>query len=313
MNFSSLFRFNRVGYWVEISTMSTLSVFKDYFRALVVAICFVLALAIGVIRYFTGPEWALSAFYLFPIILVTWKAGIWGGMLISFTSAISWLVADLMMVNVFSNPIIPYLNETFRLLVFMVITFIIHKLRTALENQKELAGTDPLTSVLNRRAFYDLAYLELNKARRYQTPISFLYLDIDNFKVINDNFGHPIGDQLLRSVANTIEKNIRAIDLIVRFGGDEFGILLAETGAESATRVVGKLKKKLLELVRDNGWPVTFSIGVATFISPPGSIDEMIDAADAQMYFAKQNGKNRTRYKVIAEENKSYCLLKTPS
>lgn len=73
----------------------------------------------------------------------------------------------------------------------MVITCIMHKLTTALENQKALAGTDPLTSVANRRAFYDLANLELNKARRYQIPISFLYLDIDNFKKINDNFGRP--------------------------------------------------------------------------------------------------------------------------
>jgi diguanylate cyclase (GGDEF)-like protein len=286
--------------------MSASNGFKNNFRAVIVAICFALALAIGVIRYLTGPEWALSALYLFPIILVTWKAGIGAGIFISFTSAISWLIADLMMVNVFSNAIIPYLNETFRLLVFMVITFIIHKLRTALENQKELAGTDPLTSVANRRAFYDLANLELNTARRYQTPISFIYLDIDNFKTINDNFGHRIGDKLLRSVANTIENNIRAIDLIVRFGGDEFGILLAEADSKSATQVAEKLKKKLLELVHDNGWPVTFSAGVATFISPPGSIDELIDTADAQMYFAKQNGKNRTRYKLIAEENVSY-------
>ena len=217
------------------------------------------------------------------------------------------------MVNVFSKAIIPYLNESFRLFVFIFVTFIIHKLKTALENQKELAATDPLTSVANRRAFYDLANLELKKARRYQTPISFLYLDIDNFKKINDNFGHPMGDQLLRSVAKTIEKNIRAIDLIVRFGGDEFGILLAETGAESATHVVGKLKNKLLELVRGNGWPVTFSIGVATFISPPGSIDEMIDVADAQMYLGKQNGKNRAQHKIIVEESKPYCHLETTS
>ena len=74
-----------------------------------------------------------------------------------------------------------------------------------------------------------------------------------------------------------MKNNIRAIDVIVRFGGDEFGILLAETGAESAAQVVGKLKKKLLELVRYNGWPVTFSIGVSTFINPPDKIDEMID------------------------------------
>ncbi|MDX2507936.1 MAG: GGDEF domain-containing protein [Desulfobacterales bacterium] len=265
---------------------------------------------ISFIKYQIGPEWALSAFYIFPIILVTWYAGIGAGIFISFTSAISWLFADLMMVNLFSNPIIPYLNETFRLIVFLIITFIIFKLKTSLENQKQLAGTDPLTSVANRRAFYDFGNMELNKARRYQTPISFLYLDIDNFKKINDHFGHHIGDKLLRSVAETIKNSIRAIDLIVRFGGDEFGILLAETGAESAAQVVGKLKKKLIELVQDNGWPVTFSIGVATFINPPDRIDEMIDAADAQMYFAKQNGNNRTRYKVFVEDDKIISPLK---
>ena len=173
-----------------------------------------------------------------------------------------------------------------------------------------MPGPDPLTSVANRRAFYDFADRELNKARRYQTPISFLYLDIDNFKNINDHFGHRMGDELLRSVAETIKNSIRAIDLIVRFGGDEFGILLAETGAESAPQVVGKLKKNLLELVRDNGWPVTFSIGVTTFVNPPDRIDEMIDAADAQMYFAKRNGKNRTRYKVFGEDDKIISRLK---
>ena len=286
---------------------------RRYTQCFLIILGFFFALMISFIKYLTGPEWALSAFYIFPIILVTWYAGITAGILISFTSAISWLVADLMMLNLYSNAIIPYLNETFRLIVFLFITFIIFKLKTALENQKELAGTDPLTSVLNRRAFYDLANLELNKAHRYQTPISFLYLDIDNFKKINDHFGHHIGDKLLRSVTATIKQNIRAIDLIVRFGGDEFGVLLSETGAESADQVVRKLKKKVLEHVRDNGWPVTLSIGVATFISPPVRIDEMIDAADSQMYLAKQNGKNRTRYKIIAEENKTFSPLETAS
>jgi len=286
---------------------------QRYLKLFLIILGFSFTLMISFIKYLTGPEWALSAFYLFPIILVTWYAGIGAGILISFTSAISWLLADLMIVNFFSNAIIPYLNEAFRLIVFLIITYIVFNLKTALENQKELAGTDPLTSVLNRRAFYDLANLELNKARRYQTPISFLYLDIDNFKKINDHFGHHIGDELLRSVAKTIKKNIRAIDLIVRFGGDEFGILLAETGAESAAQVVGKLEKKLLKLVRDNGWTVTFSIGVVTFICLPGRIDEMIDAADAQMYFAKQNGKNRTRHKIIAEENKTFSPLEMAS
>ena len=130
-----------------------------------------------------------------------------------------------------------------------------------------------------------------------------------NRKEASETFGHPVGDKLLHLVAKTIKNNIRAIDVIVRFGGDEFGILLAETGAESAAQVVGKLKKKLLELMRYNGWPVTFSIGVSTFINPPDKIDEMIDAADVQMYFAKQNGKNRTWHKVFGKENRAFRPL----
>jgi len=256
---------------------------------------------ISYIKYLTGPEWALSAFYIFPIILITWYSGMVAGILISFMSAISWFTADLMMLKYFSSPIIPYLNEMLRLVVFWVIVLIIFKLKTALESQKEIAGTDPLTLVLNRRSFYTLADLELNCARRYKTPTSFLYLDIDNFKKINDLFGHHFGDKLLCSVAKSMKKNIRAIDVVVRFGGDEFGVLLTKTDSESSVQVVEKLKEKLLELMRNNGWPVTFSIGVVTYLNPPEKIDEMIDAADAQMYAAKQKGKNRVRHTIITD------------
>ncbi len=243
----------------------------------------------------------MSAFYIFPIILVTWNVGIGTGILLSFVSAISWLKADLMALDFFSNPKTPYINEIFRLVVFLVIAFIIFKLKIALENQQGLARTDPLTSVLNRRAFYPLADLELNNARRYKTPTSFVYLDIDDFKKINDHFGHHTGDTLLCSVAKSIKTNIRAIDIIVRFGGDEFGVLLSKTDADSACQIVEKLKQRLLELVRINGWPVTFSIGIATYLKPPERTNEMIDAADAQMYIAKQEGKNTIRHKIFIE------------
>ena len=279
---------------------------KKYSKSFFIILCLLLVLAIGVIRYLTGPELALSLFYLFPIALVTWHVGRWAGILISIASTLSWLVADLLMLSSFSNAFIPYLNETFRLIVFLIMTHTIFQLRTALENHRELAGTDPLTSVANRRAFYDLANMELSKARRYQTPISVLYMDIDNFKQINDHFGHHIGDKLLRAVAETIKNNIRAIDVVARLGGDEFGILLAETKAESAALVARKLKKKLLELMQDNGWSVTLSVGAVTFEILPGSVDEMINTADSQMYNAKKNGKNRIQYKIIVENEDIY-------
>lgn len=280
--------------------MSVLETFNKLSKIWFTIFCFILASAIGVIRYVTGPEWALSLFYLFPVGLSTWYVGKYAGVFISLTSALSWLAADIMMLDSFSSILIPFLNETFRLIVFLVVTYIIARLKTNIENHKELARTDHLTGIANRRAFFDLANLELNQARRNQTPISILYMDIDNFKHINDHFGHHIGDRLLRSVAETIKNNIRAIDVIARFGGDEFGVLLAESGSESAALVAGKLKEKLVELVQHNGWPVTFSTGVVTFEIIPPSVDEMIDLADAQMYLAKRHGKNRTQYKTIA-------------
>jgi diguanylate cyclase (GGDEF)-like protein len=286
--------------------MNVKSRLKNYSKPLLVVSSFVLALVIGIIRYLTGPEWALSALYLFLIILVTWKVGTGTGILISFTSAISWLIADLMMINSFSNPLIPYLNETLRLVVFLILTYIISILKISIDKHKELSRTDHLTGIANRRAFIDLANLELNKARRYQVPISILYMDIDNFKFINDHFGHHIGDRLLCSVAKTIKDHIRAIDVTARFGGDEFGILLAETGSGEAALVAGKLKEKLEELAQQYRWPVTFSTGVVTFERIPASVDELIDAADAQMYLAKQNGKNQTRHQTMVGHESAF-------
>ena len=258
---------------------------------------FVLAISIGAIRYLTGPELALSLFYLIPISLTTWKVGRGAGIFISLTSAISWLLADLLMLHEFSNPILPFLNETFRLIVFLIITYTLFGLKTLLESQKALARTDSLTGIANRRAFFELAQIELQKARRFKHPISILYLDLDNFKNINDRFGHHTGDSLLCLVAENIKKSIRETDTIARFGGDEFVIMLSET--KSSYSVAVKIQKKLLKIVKDKKWPVTFSIGAVTFKHLPKSVDELIKKADSLMYSAKEKGKNMIQHEVI--------------
>jgi diguanylate cyclase (GGDEF)-like protein len=266
-----------------------------------------LVCVISLIRYFTGPELALSPFYLFSIVLVTWSVNLTAGILISVASAVSWLIADLMMLDSFSMVFIPYLNETFRLIVFLFITIIIDKLKCSFENQRKLARTDHLTGIANMRAFTDYANLEIYKARRKKLPISVIYLDIDNFKQVNDDLGHPIGDELLRLVAKTLKQNIRAIDMVARYGGDEFCLLLSETGTESALLVARKLKRKLLKNVNDSDWTVTFSVGVVTYNTPPDSVDAMINKADVQMYLAKKNGKNKIESIVFAKQITPIC------
>ncbi|MBI1928984.1 GGDEF domain-containing protein [Candidatus Poribacteria bacterium] len=162
-----------------------------------------------------------------------------------------------------------------------------------------MSRTDALTQVANRRLFYHLADMEISRARRNASPFTMAYLDLDNFKLMNDRFGHRIGDTLLCLVASTIQKNLRRSDTVARLGGDEFAILLPETGREAADEVLDRLRKLLLDLMSEKGWPVTLSVGAMTFIHPPDSVDEMIRSADDLMYSVKQSSKNMIQYGVF--------------
>ena len=224
-----------------------------------------------------------------------------GGIIISFTGAALWFATDMLLIQKFSNQIIPFLNAAFRLTGFLITTYIVSELKNALDKQKELAGTDPLTSISNKRSFYEQCEMELNKSRRYDSPFSIICIDLDNFKEINDNYGHHTGDVLLKTVSGLIKENIRGIDLTGRLGGDEFGILLTGSGADPAYTVANKLQRILLDEMKKNGWSVTCSMGVATFLYPPENVDEMLKRADVLMYTAKKNGKNMIKHLVISK------------
>ena len=269
--------------------------YKPLLLLLVIGLVFL----IGWIRFLTGPEFAFSFLYLLPIITVTWLAGIHWGILISVLSTFSWLLADLSMIDRFSRSYIPLVNESFRLMVFLFMVVVITKHKKILETQKEMAMLDPLTDVANRRAFLQLARTEIDRSRRYNHPFSVMVIDIDNFKQINDVFGHHTGDDLLTNVVETIKHHVRAIDIVARFGGDEFVVLLVRTGEKSAALVTRKLRKRLLGTMQRKQWQVTFSIGLATYHTMPDTVDESIKAADELMYQVKHNGKNDIRHAVI--------------
>ena len=147
------------------------------------------------------PEFAFSFLYLRPITTATWLVGIHWGILVSVVSTFSWLLTDLSMIDRFSNSTILLVNESFRLMVFLFIVFMITIHKKILETQKELAMMDPLTEVANRRAFLQLAQTEIDRSRRYNHPFSVMVMDIDDFKQINDHFGHHTGDHLLITLA----------------------------------------------------------------------------------------------------------------
>jgi diguanylate cyclase (GGDEF)-like protein len=186
-----------------------------------------------------------------------------------------------------------------RLGFFILVSFLLPALKER-EREKEIARRDDLTGAANRRQFFEVAQAELERFQRYQHPFTIVYFDIDDFKTVNDQRGHQIGDQLLCSVVNRAKLVLRKTDFLARLGGDEFVALLPETDAEAAHIVVSKLQHALLEEMHSNNWPATCSIGVMTYLDAHLTMDELINKADAVMYSVKKNGKNAIAYAIYA-------------
>lgn len=166
------------------------------------------------------------------------------------------------------------------------------KLQAALENEKRVSRVHFLTRIPNRRTFYEALEAEAKRARRYRRAMTLAYIDVDNFKEVNDVFGHSVGDDLLKLIGSEIHSNIRTTDTVARLGGDEFAILLPETGSEGAAKVMVKVQSRLKEAVRQQNWAVSFSVGVVTFTNALESVEEMIKRADDLMYEVKRTGKS---------------------
>lgn len=181
---------------------------------------------------------------------------------------------------------------------FSAFSFILSKLKNETEEHKKLARTDFLTGAPNARSFYEFTVSEIERMSRYKHPFTMAYIDLDNFKAVNDRFGHTMGDKLLHLVAITIQKNLRTTDMMARLGGDEFGILMPETDFEESEIVTRKIQNILLGIMKQNDWPVTLSIGMVTCNSSC-SVDAMIKMADTLMYSAKNNGKNMVKHEVF--------------
>jgi len=173
------------------------------------------------------------------------------------------------------------------------------KLQAALESEKNLSRVDFLTGIPNRRMFHQALTLEGKRSRRYGRPITLIYIDVDNFKHLNDHYGHATGDELLKTIGGTLETSVRSTDMAARLGGDEFAVLLPETDEASAGVIVAKLRQNLQGAIGPKGWPVTFSFGVVTFPIALDSMEEMIKRADEFMYEAKRGGKSAVVSRVI--------------
>jgi diguanylate cyclase (GGDEF)-like protein len=262
----------------------------------IIAVGFALIGAIGILDFLTGYEFAFSLFYLIPISLVTWLTNRRFGIVASLVSTVVWIISDVAAENPYSHRVIYAWNTLMGLIFFVTVTFLLSMLRRALEHERELACTDYLTGAVNSRVFYDLLQTEINRSQRYKTMFTIAYIDLDNFKTVNDELGHATGDEVLSFVVNQIKKNLRKTDVVARLGGDEFALLLRETKQESAQVVLSKLQHDILAGMQQNNWPVTLSIGVLTCIDAPHTTDEAVKKVDDLMYSVKRGSKNDIKY-----------------
>jgi diguanylate cyclase (GGDEF)-like protein len=155
-----------------------------------------------------------------------------------------------------------------------------------------------LTRLPNRQAFEDQLTAELSRARRFRRPLSVLVLDCDGFKAINDHHGHAAGDAALRKVADTLRSSVREYDIVARYGGDEFVLVLPEADIADAETVAERLQATFARVVGKSYPGLTASLGVAVFRDSPPDAAECFERADAAMYRAKRAGKNQTEFDI---------------
>jgi diguanylate cyclase (GGDEF)-like protein len=257
---------------------------------------------VGGADFLTGTDYSLALFYLAPIGFGTWFVSLRGGIVLSGVGAAVAIAADALH-RLHGGRELPVVvlgwNGLMQLGTSLALVLVLAALRTRLEGEELLARTDALTRIANRRAFFEAASLEIERTRRHGRPLTLAYVDCDDFKDVNDRLGHVHGDRLLVIVAQTLRAKLRVVDSVARLGGDEFGLLLPETDSDEAEALLQRVHSTLAAAMMMHGWNVGFSIGAATFLTPPVSVDEAMAGADALMYAAKREAKGSIRLGVF--------------
>ncbi len=271
-------------------------------KKLTLLITLVSVAVLGWLDYITGFEITFSFFYLLPISLAAWHLGVEWATIITTLSTITWTYTNWLAGEAHSSEWIRFFNAGIRWVVFLFIALTLTDLKALLQRERTIARTDYLTGIFNKREFFEQLALEIKLAGQRRYSVSFGYIDLDNFKQVNDQLGHSAGDEQLKLISNTIAGTIRKTDLFARLGGDEFGLFLPNVDQEHASPIFEKIHAAVLSSLHEVNSPITLSIGVVTFQTLPHNVDEMIREADTVMYEAKTSGKNRIAHKTIKGE-----------
>jgi diguanylate cyclase (GGDEF)-like protein len=219
---------------------------------------------------------------LLPIMLVAWYVNATWALAVVALVVLSWHAADRVALTESVPVWVVNINSAVRASVFSLVVLLTAALRAAYRRQHVLATRDALTGLANRRHFMAVAETERRRARRYRHPITIGFLDLDDFKAVN---------HLLRRLRN--------VDTAARLGGDEFVVLLPQTTAQPGASAIADVQRGVVRELREQGFQVGLSAGVATFLEPPDGVDEMLEVADQLMYEAKRSDKGTLRQAVL--------------
>ena len=274
-------------------------------KPLLVATSFLATGMLGWVDLAAGPHITFAVFYLIPVALLTWYVGRPIGLAMATLCGSLWFFDTIPALPRDLPPVVVGWAAINKVTLFVLAMWLVGALRDALEHHRRLAGTDDMTGVANRRSYFAAASREISRSRRTGAPITVVYADCDNLKKVNDQLGHLVGDQVIRTVAQTLQRHVREADMVARIGGDEFAILLPETDAEQAQAVTRKLTQRVGEALVERGWNVTLSVGVVTFNEPPDSPEQLLGQADSLQYSVKHGRKNDMAFQSVGRARRA--------
>lgn len=251
--------------------------------------------------HIVSPLVSFATYYFVPIAISAWYLGDKRTYLLVLASSIAGTHALGESFPASGASILVY-DFIFKALGFIILSYFVLHVRQLVSRLKEQNHTDYLTVANSRRYFYEASSMELARSYRHKYPVTLAFIDLDNFKEVNDTQGHDTGDQLLMRIADTMKSDLRDGDILGRLGGDEFAILLPQTNADQVKIIIRRMKKNLHNAVAPFNSSVTFSIGVVTYLADkPASIDALIAAADRTMYSVKKSTKNDIQFLEFTE------------
>ncbi|GAB4465438.1 MAG: hypothetical protein OHK0029_36060 [Armatimonadaceae bacterium] len=254
---------------------------------------------VGLLDYLTGLEIRVYPLYLFPIMLASWYLGRWYGGGTALLATIVWFISYRASGGRYSREYIWVVNFITQGGVFFSVAFLVCTLREALRREQVFSRTDYLTGLANVGGFYRAAENTLRMCQAQKQSVALAYIDLDNFKTVNDTGGHEQGDTLIRRFSEILHANFPSGSIIARLGGDEFAVLIPGILSEDIKHTLENVRDTIVQHTEFQPFSVTVSIGAVVTTSAPPDLQTLLAAADGLMYEVKRGGKNEVRVRLL--------------